>query len=547
MSEALRNLFSSRGAPPSPLREVREHVARHGPPDAASLRDLAARVRMPVTSLRAAVSYFADLHAEPAELRVCEGTSCALAGAGRLRDELSALTSCRTVYCVGHCDRSPALLAGERVVLPGPHARAASVLDQARTTDGVPPASDVRCLSPTPIVSRRLGRGGFTGLDEARAEGAYAALERALAGRPEDVLAAVVASGERGRGGAGFSTGHKWRAASASPGPMKYVVANGDEGDPGSFVDRALMEDDPHGLIEGMALCGLAVGATEGIVFIRSEYPRALAAVEGAIAEARTAGVLGSSVMGSRLAFDVTVFPGMGSYVCGEETALLSTIEGFRGEVRPRPPYPVESGLFGRPTVVNNVETLVNVPWIVENGPDAYRALGTASSPGTKAMCLNAGFVRPGIVEVAFGTPLAALLDEGGGTDGLIAVLLGGPMGSVVRPRNWDVPISYEAMSARGVELGHGGVVAVSEHADLGALLDHWLTFMAEESCGKCVPCRLGSRELLNMARDGRRKHDPAAFGRLLHVVEQGSLCAFGQRIPVPVRELVALVQETSR
>jgi NADH:ubiquinone oxidoreductase subunit F (NADH-binding) len=263
------------------------------------------------------------------------------------------------------------------------------VLDQARTTDGVPPASDVRCLSPTPIVSRRLGRGGFTGLDEARAEGAYAALERALAGRPEDVLAAVVASGERGRGGAGFSTGHKWRAASASPGPMKYVVANGDEGDPGSFVDRALMEDDPHGLIEGMALCGLAVGATEGIVFIRSEYPRALAAVEGAIAEARTAGVLGSSVMGSRLAFDVTVFPGMGSYVCGEETALLSTIEGFRGEVRPRPPYPVESGLFGRPTVVNNVETLVNVPWIVENGPDAYRALGTASS---RASCVQASW-----------------------------------------------------------------------------------------------------------------------------------------------------------
>jgi NADH:ubiquinone oxidoreductase subunit F (NADH-binding) len=401
-------------------------------------------------------------------------------------------------------------------------------------------------MSPTPIVTRRLGRGGFAELDKAREDGAYRALQSALDGDPEDVLRSVIASGERGRGGAGFSTGHKWRAAAAASGPLKYVITNGDEGDPGSFVDRVLMEEDPHGLIEGLALCALAIGATEGIVFIRSEYPAAHAVVERAIARAREAGILGPRMMGRGPAFDVTVFIGMGSYVCGEETALLNTIEGFRGEVRPRPPYPVESGLFGHPTVVNNVETLVNVPWIVEHGGEAYRALGTEASPGTKAMCLNAGFARPGIVEVELGTPLQAVLDEAGGADGLLAVLLGGPMGSVVRPRDWDVPIAHDEMSDRGVELGHGGVVAVPGDADLGALLGHWLTFMADESCGKCVPCRVGSGRLRDMARDGRRSRDSAGFDRLLHVVEQGSLCAFGQRMPVPIRELVALIDETA-
>lgn len=523
MSGALRNLLAAQGAPTFPLREVRDHVVRHGPPDEAALRDLAERVHMPPAALRAAVSFYADLHAPAARLRVCEGTSCFLAGAGRLKEELAARGPCRTVYCLGHCDRSPAYLDGHTVVFP-------------ESIEGAP-RTDVRCLSPTAVVTRRLGRGGFADLDAAQADGAYSALEAALRGSPDDVLTTLIASGERGRGGAGFSTGHKWRACAAASGPTKYVVANGDEGDPGSFVDRVLMEEDPHGLIEGMALCAYAVGAEHGIVFIRSEYPRAMEVVDEAITQARAAGILGPG-------FDVHVFPGMGSYVCGEETALLNTIEGFRGEVRPRPPFPVESGLYGRPTVVNNVETLVNVPWIVANGADAYRDLGTHSSPGTKAMCLNAGFARPGIVEVAFGTPLGAVLDEGGGAAGLIAVLLGGPMGSVVRPRDFDVPVAYERMSARGVELGHGGVVAVPEGADLEALLHHWLGFMAEESCGKCVPCRLGSRQLLDMARDGRRAGDPAAFERLLHVVEQGSLCAFGQRMPVPIRELVALIAE---
>jgi NADH:ubiquinone oxidoreductase subunit F (NADH-binding) len=324
------------------------------------------------------------------------------------------------------------------------------------------------------------------------------------------------------------------------------VVANGDEGDPGSFVDRVLMERDPHSILEGMILCGWAVGAASGIVFIRSEYPAALARMRRAIGEARAAGLLGPSVLGSGFAFDVAVFPGMGSYVCGEETAMLNAIEGFRGEVRLRPPFPVDAGLWGRPTVVNNVETLVNVPWIVARGPEAYRALGTEASSGTKVLCLSRGFARPGLVEVEFGVSLRQVIEEagGGGRDGaaLESVLLGGPMGSLVSPADWDVPVCYTAMAERGLQLGHGGLVAIPRGTDPARLLVHLLEFMAEESCGKCVPCRVGSRRGLEMARgllDGSGAGGPELLDRLLEVVSEASLCAFGRLTPGPVRALL--------
>ncbi|MEW6582070.1 MAG: NADH-ubiquinone oxidoreductase-F iron-sulfur binding region domain-containing protein [Actinomycetota bacterium] len=539
MSDALRSLLRARGAPPGPLGEVRAHVARHGPPGADALRDLAEHIGMPVASLRGAVGYFADLNAPAADVLVCDGTSCHLAGADRLRAGVEAKAATRAVRCLGHCHASPALLVHGRVV----HARpgdTAETLFGGGARDDAP--VDVRCLAPERIVTRRLGRGGFADLDRARGDGAYTALDAALAGPPEAVLAAVIASGERGRGGAAYPTGHKWRAAAAAPGTAKHVVANGDEGDPGAYLDRHLMEEDPHALIEGMALCAYAIGAGHGVVFIRGEYPAAHAAVTAAVDHARRAGILGDRLLGHGPAFDITVVQGMGSYVCGEETALLNAIEGFRGDVRPRPPYPVDHGLHGRPTVVNNVETLVNVPWIVAHGPDAYRALGTAASPGTKALCLNAGFARPGIVEVELGTPLHTVLGEGGGADGLRAVLVGGPMGSVVTPRDWDVPVCHAAMRDRGIELGHGGIVALPATADLRALLDHWLAFMAEESCGRCVPCRIGSRRLLETVRGGGLDTGRAGLDRLLDVVAQASLCAFGQRIPTPVRELIALI-----
>ncbi len=303
------------------------------------------------------------------------------------------------------------------------------------------------------------------------------------------------------------------------------------------------MEMDPHAVLEGLAICAYAVGATEGIVFIRSEYPTALQRMQQAIDEANAAGVLGASVLGSGFRLKVSVFPGMGSYVCGEETALLNALEGFRGEVRLRPPYPAVSGLYGRPTVVNNVETLVSVPWIARRGAEAYAVLGTAACSGTKAMCMNHGFAAPGIDEIEFGLPLRQLIEAlasgGAGGASLEAVLLGGPMGSVLRPDEWDVPICYEAMSQRGIQLGHGGLVAVPEGTDFAALLRHWLHFLQQESCGRCVPCREGSRQALELAGPGARDAQRRQLERLLEVIGEGSLCAFGQQTPEPVKQIV--------
>lgn len=529
-----------RGIPRPAILAAAERVRERGWPDPDGFADLAAEAGVPVATLRGALSFYSDLPGEPSTTRVCGGTSCALGGGRALHDAIADRVPCRTVYCLGYCDRSPAALTPDGAVVAGPGARAFA--DGDESVAPADPFPDVRALVEAPIVTARLVGGDHAALEVARAAGVWSALERALDGPHEAVLAAVEASGERGRGGAGFPTGAKWRVAASTPAVDRYVVANGDEGDPGSFVDRALMEFDPHAVLEGMALCGYAIGASRGVVYVRSEYPRAKRILAAAIDEARAAGWLGEDVRGSGFAFDVEVVSGMGSYVCGEETALLNAVEGRRGEVRLRPPYPAEAGLHGLPTVVNNVETLVDVRAIVADGPDAYRARGTRDSAGTKALCFNAGFARPGIVEVEFGTPLSAAIEAaGGGADGRDpeAVILGGPMGSVLGPESWDVPVCYGAMGRRGIQLGHGGLVAVPEGADWAALLEHWLVFMAHESCGRCVPCRLGSGRALERVREGAWRDDPAPLERLFEVMEEASLCAFGRSMPGPMRSIL--------
>ncbi|WP_217913113.1 NADH-ubiquinone oxidoreductase-F iron-sulfur binding region domain-containing protein [Miltoncostaea marina] len=537
---------SAAGAPgPTVLELARAMVEELGRPlGAGELPGLAERAALPVAAVRGAVSSYADLAEGPAELRVCVGTSCALAGGERLAARVAADAPTRTAHCLGHCDRSPAVLRRDgAVVFPGRDADAAAV--RAAAPGARPPvAVRARCR---PVVTARLGRGGPADLAAAREAGAYAGLARALRGPPSAVTAALERAGLRGRGGAAFPTAAKWRRAAAARRGPRVVVANGDEGDPGSFVDRLLMEEDPHGVIEGMALCGLAVGAEEGVAFVRSEYPAAAEALRAAAAEARSAGILGRSVLGSGVAFDVRVAPGFGSYVCGEETALLESLEGCRCEVRLRPPYPVDAGLRGRPTVIDNVATLVSAAWIAAHGPDRYAAMGTPETPGTAALCLNHGFARPGVVEVETGTPLRAVIeDEGGGPAGaapLAAVLVGGPMGSVVAPADWDVPVCFAAMARRGLVLGHGGLVAVPGDADPRDLLLGWLRFMAAESCGRCTPCRLGSRRALELA-EGDLAAGRAELERLLDVIARASLCGFGQGIPGAVRGLIDLFGE---
>jgi len=498
---------------------------RHEPVDSADRRGLGdGKVRA-----RARDSFFADRHAPAGVPRVCHGTSCLLMGGRKERDAAGAD---RAIYCAGYCDRSPVVLRPDgSVTKPG------SVAPLA-------PFPEIRTLSRRAIVSERITHGDHHELARARAAGVWEALETAVRGEPATLLRALEASGERGRGGAGFPTGAKWRHAASAPGPEKYVIANGDEGDPGSFIDRVLLESDPHAVLEGLALCAFAIGARHGIVYVRSEYPRAAERVERAIIEARAAGLLGASVAGSDFALEVRVVRGEGSYVCGEETALIAALEGRRGEVRVRPPYPTSQGLFGAPTVVNNAETLVNAPWIVRHGPAAYRALGTKASRGTKAICLNAGFARPGIIEVEFGVSLRELIEgEAGGHgaragDSLAAVALGGPMGSILLPDEWDVPVCYEALGARQIDLGHGGLVALPVGTDFRALALDWLAFMADESCGKCVPCRVGSRSAHALA-GARTRDSDAALLPLLDLVSAASLCAFGQSIPGPVRTIL--------
>jgi NADH:ubiquinone oxidoreductase subunit F (NADH-binding) len=494
---------------------------------------------LPPAVRRGIESFYTELHTPADAVRVCGGTSCVLAGGNDVFDRLSESHRCAGVYCLGYCDRSPAVLFPDRGVV-APAVDPAIPVDEADLATAPP---SIRCEAPEPILTRRLSGGPHHELSRAREAGAYEALSEAVTATPEATLTAIEQSGERGRGGAAYPTGHKWRQCADQSSAVKYVVANGDEGDPGSFVDRVLMEFDPHAVLEGLALCGYAVGAHEGIVYIRAEYPRARQIMENAIREATDAGFLGDRLYGTDNAFCVRVVQGHGSYVCGEETAMLNAIEGQRGEVRLRPPYPVERGLYGRPTVVDNVETLSNIPWIIREGAQRYAAFGTEGSSGTKLFCLNHGFARPGIVEVEYGTPLRRVIEEfgGGAKPGteIEAVILGGPMGSVLFPHEWDTPVCYDAMSERDIRLGHAGLVALAKGTNWHALLRHWLEFMVHESCGKCVPCRLGSLVALNRVRNEDVSNSSDELLRLFDVIESASLCGFGTSMPGPMRTIL--------
>jgi NADH:ubiquinone oxidoreductase subunit F (NADH-binding) len=362
------------------------------------------------------------------------------------------------------------------------------------------------------------------------------------AGARARIAREISSSRLRGRGGAGFPASVKWgSAAEAATDGHRYLVCNGDEGDPGSFVDRLLMERDPHRVLEGMALAAFAAHATHGIVYVRSEYPRARDALRQAVAEARAAGHLGGGA-----SFDVEVFEGAGSYVAGEETSLIHSMEGLRGEVSARPPYPTERGFLNRPTVVNNVETLSAVPWIVARGGDAYALLGSRDSRGTKVVCLNERFRRPGAYEIELGTPIRRLFEDLGGglrdERGLRAVQVGGPLGGFLSSAQLDTPLTFEALRDAGADLGHGSLIAVDESVTGAELLEHIWTFAAAESCGTCAPCRIGTRRGLEAVRS-LRGGDPRPaneYAALLGTLERGSLCAFGKSVPQAVRSVAS-------
>ncbi len=377
--------------------------------------------------------------------------------------------------------------------------------------------------------------------------GGLAGLRRALTMEPAELCSLVADSGLRGRGGAGFPTGIKWRTVLDSPADVKFVVCNADEGDSGTFADRMLMEGDPFLLIEGMLVAALAVGATEGYVYIRSEYPDAIATLRQAIDVAYLQGWLGADVLGSGKRFDLEVRVGAGAYICGEETAMLESLEGKRGVVRAKPPLPAVEGLFGRPTVVNNVLSLAAVPWIVAEGAQAYADLGVGRSRGTQVFQLAGNLRHGGIVETAFGLTLDELVHGygGGSASGrpLRAVQVGGPLGAYVPADRFSLPMDYEEFAAVGAMVGHGGVVAFDDTVDMAAQARFAMEFCAEESCGKCTPCRVGAVrgvEVIDRIVAGEnRQANLVLLQDLCELMVDGSLCAMGGLTPMPVRSVL--------
>lgn len=376
------------------------------------------------------------------------------------------------------------------------------------------------------------------------AHGGYQALAKALFDlEPETIIKEVLDSGLRGRGGGGFPTGRKWQFAHQASGAKKYIICNGDEGDPGAFMDRSVMEGDPHRVLEGMMIAGLAIGSDEGYIYVRAEYPLAVKRLRRAVAEAEKAGILGHNILGSAFSFKISIKEGAGAFVCGEETALIASIEGERGMPRPRPPFPAVSGLWGCPTIINNVETLANLPPIIINGAGRFRQFGTETSPGTKTFALVGQIVHTGLVEVPMGITLREIVfDIGGGVrDGKTfkAVQIGGPSGGCLTEEHLDMPLDYDSLQKVGAMVGSGGLVVMGDDTCMVKVAKFFMGFIQNESCGKCIPCREGTKrmlELLQKITEGKGcEEDLALLQELALVVKDGSLCGLGKTAPNPV------------
>jgi NADH-quinone oxidoreductase subunit F len=380
--------------------------------------------------------------------------------------------------------------------------------------------------------------------------GGYAAAKKAFHGMtPEQIVQEITKAGLRGRGGGGFPTGRKWEAARIQPGPQKYVICNADEGDPGAFMNRSVMEGNPHSVLEGLMIAARAIGADQTLIYVRTEYPLAVARMRRAVEDARQAGFLGDNVFGSGLKLCCEVMEGAGAFVCGEETAMIASIEGQRGMPRPKPPFPAQSGLWGKPTIINNVETLAHVVRIINQGADTFRQLGSPASPGTKTFALTGHVANTGLVEVPFGTTLRdVVLNIGGGItdrhgkvkpDGFKAVQIGGPSGGCLTREHLDLPLDYDSLRSVGAMVGSGGLVALNEKTCMVSIARFFMDFTQRESCGKCVLCREGTRQLLGMLDDiiaGRATGETLVqMEQLAHAVQKGSLCGLGKTAPNPV------------
>ncbi len=514
------------------------------------------RLGVPPAEAFGVASFYALLSTEerpPRVAHVCDDVCCRPHGATEIVAALeAAFGPAGTVVdgatwhpspCLGQCDRAPAVfmqLAGEAdAVLTRTNGEAvvAMLRGESVVVDGQP---------ATVVGDLLLGRMGTidpTSVESHVANKGYEALRRALEMGSAAVVAEVKASNIRGRGGAAFPAGIKWEAVANAPEETRYIICNADESEPGTFKDRVLMEGDPFLLIESMTIAGYAVGAQRGYLYIRGEYPAATALLQSAIEQARTGGYLGPDILGSGFDFDIEVRRGGGAYICGEETALMNSIEGLRGEPRNKPPFPTQHGLFGKPTVINNVETLMNVPTIVVEGGEAFARIGTERSAGTKLFCVSGAVATPGVYEVEMGTTLGELIDRAGGAVGdLQAILLGGAAGAFVGTDMLDLPLTFEDSSARDVSLGSGVVMLFNESADFPDLLRRVAAFFRDESCGQCVPCRVGTvrqEELLARHLTSGRPLDRALLGEIEEVMKDASICGLGHTAAIAIRSAI--------
>lgn len=501
---------------------------------------------------------------------ICAGTGCISSGAVDVRDTLveelakhGLKDKVRIIMsgCHGFCEQGPIFIVyPEDVFYCGVQAADIPEIVEEYLVKGnmverllyKDPVSEETVISHDQIMFynkqlrlalRNCGVIDPENIDEYIIRGGYIGLKKALQMEPMGVVDEVKKSGLRGRGGAGFPTGMKWQFANGSKGSKKYIVCNADEGDPGAFMDRSLLEGDPHAVLEGMLIAGQAIGADEGYIYVRSEYPLAIKRLRTAIAQAEEYGMLGQNILGFGFNFKIKIKEGAGAFVCGEETALLASIEGHRGVPRHRPPFPAVEGLWGKPTCINNVETLANVPLILRRGAEEFASVGTEGSKGTKVFALTGKVNNTGLVEVPMGITIREVVfDIGGGIrygKKFKAAQIGGPSGGCIPEEHLDLPIDFDSLTAAGAMMGSGGLVVVDEDTCMVDMARYFLNFTKNESCGQCIPCRLGTDQMFNILEDiteGRGKlEDIALLEELAWAVKKGSMCGLGQTAPNPI------------
>ncbi|MBL7831602.1 MAG: NAD(P)H-dependent oxidoreductase subunit E [Saprospiraceae bacterium] len=545
MSKNLSELSGRKDLDKILFNKIGEIASKTGTPDQESMKQLAEEYLMGNANIYGTVSFYDFTRPENKgkKVYVCNGTACLCAGTQKtLKEKLSTQfdkSEIGEMCCLGRCHENHAFhyeglnYSGDAIeslkdkkIEPGKN------LDQYQTGNFGTPVLNLPFEDPK-IIKETLAKAVFA--------------------TPESLIEELKISGLRGRGGAGFPISFKLESCKNTTGDKKFIVCNADEGDPGAYSDRYIMEQKPYALLLGMMVAGYITGADSGIVYIRAEYPESITIIDEAIKNLNNLGLLGENILESGFNFQFKVVKAQGAYICGEETALLSSIEGQRPEVRTRPPFPTQQGLFNKPTVVNNVETLANIPFIVQNGGNAFAKIGKGKSTGTKLVSLDSHFKNPGIYEVDMGTPLKEVIHNlgGGFTKPIKAMHIGGPLGGLVPVQKInDLTVDFESFSQNGFLLGHASVVCIPVDFPIIQYLEHLFQFTAHESCGKCFPCRLGSTrgyELLNKARTTDLKMDRNLLDDLLDTLERGSLCALGGGLPLPVKNALHYFEDELR